>query len=253
MNSVTIIFLLLVAISISYLIATFVLGPQPRWQKSVYRVSLIIIVVSLIIALFGESLRQRKANLRTLETLNGMLDLTQRSDKVYFTEQEKQLFIDSLRCAQTLVQEIASKDSLCSLFIGRDERITEDVIRLNGILNMQLKRYSYLNTILDDSVAMPNYSCDGSAYYKIIPPDTKELPVLNIGLRFYPHADSLSFAYVRVSAYEAYEDSLTFRQFYAVKEPISTFIIPNSSKAMLVHFDCCDKELKKCYRMTYKK
>ena len=253
MNSVTIIFLLLVAISISYPIAAFVLGPQPRWQKSVYRISLIVIVVCLIVALFGESLRQRKADLRTLETQNRILDLSQRSDRVYYTEREKQLFIDSLRSAQRLVQEINSKDSLYSLFIGRDEQISEDIIRTSDILNMQLIRYSYLNTILDDSVAMPIHTNDGSQYCKIISPDTIALPVLNIGLFFYPHADTINFSYVRISVYTLCEDSLIFRQYCEAKEPISTFIIPNSHDSMVVHFDCCDKELKKCYRMIYKK
>ena len=253
MNSVTILFLLLVAISISYLIATFVLGPQSRWQKSVYRVALLIIVVCLIIALLGENFRQRKADLRTLETLNEMLELAQRSDRVYSNEQEKQLFIDSLQAAMRLVQEISSKDSLYSLFIGCDEQIYKDIIRTNAILNSQLKRYSYLNTILDDSIAMPIHSFDGSEYYKIIAPDTAMLPTLNIGLYFLPHADSINFSYVRISVYTPRNDSLTFRQFCRVKEPISTFIIPNSNDSMIVYFDCCDNELIKCYRLTYKK
>jgi hypothetical protein len=236
-----------------YLIATFVLGPQPGWQKSVYRIALIVIVVSLIIALFGESLRQRKADLRTLETLNEMLDMSQRSDRVYYTEKEKQLFIDSLQCAQRFLQEMTSKDSLYSLFIGQDEHISEDIIRTNDILNMQLTRYSYLNTIMDDSVAMPIHKYDGSPYCKIIPPDTTALPVLNIGLFFYPHADSVNFSYVRISVFTLSEDSLIFKQFCEAKEPISAFIIPNRNDPMVVYFDCCDKELKKCYRTTYKK
>lgn len=253
MNSVTLIFLLLVAISVSYLIAAFLLGPQPRWQKSIYRIALIIIVVSLVIALFGESLRQRKSDLRTLETLNDMLELSQMSDRVYFTEQEKQLFIDSLQYAKRLVQEIDAKDSLYSLFIGQDDRIARDIDKTNEILSMQLKRYSYLNTIMDDSVVMPIPTCDGSKFYRIIPPDTTVLPVLNIGLYFYPHADSIDVSYIRVSVYTLSDDSLIFRQFCVAKEPISTFIIPNRNDSMIVHLDCSDKELKKSYRVTYKK
>ena len=245
MNSVLVIFFLLAIVLVTYFIAVLCYGPKLSWHRTVYRVLLILLTLCLTIGLFLESYRQRKNELKVLNVLCDAVVLNQEANRVYYSEAEKQSFLDSLYYMYDEVERISSIDSLYAIFIGTNDELIERVETAKKMLNNQIKRYVYLNVIIDNEVLIGE-CVGGNSFMKIIDPDTYDLPVLNVGVRFYNVPDESQFEKISVKLINE-KDSILFHQLYIYKKPISTFIIPNNPDAKLLEIAVWDKTSQKWY------
>ncbi len=236
---------MLATVLVAYFIAVLCYGPKLSWHRTVYRALLIFLTFCLTIGLFGESYRQRRNELKVLNILCDAVALNQNANRVYYSEGEKQAFLDSLYDMYDEVERISSIDSLYAVFIGRNDELIERVEIAKKILNNQIKRYAYLNVIIDN-VVLTGESVDGNSFVKIIGPDTYNLPVLNVGVRFYNIPNESQFEKISVRLVNE-KNSILFQQLYAYKSPISTFMIPNNPDAEIIEVAVWDESSQRWY------
>ncbi len=224
-----------------------------KWQKLTIGIVIPVMFTFFVLLLFVDTYNHRKKELTQLQLVLTALEKSKNSDRIFDTETDKQLFLDSIRMYKKKIQEYAFNDSIHSFFIGKDEKVQHIIEQTLHTLNNQLQRYSYLNTICDDTYFYSEER-DASNEIKIIEPENTTLTNLNIAvkLRNNVDVDSIKVMHVSIESEISGQRNILYCQSFKTKQPISAFIIPNhkDKKAIIKLGYVTEKEGKLIFNRT---
>lgn len=187
--------------------------------SNVLCIAIPVLVVVFFVAIIVENYYHRKVQEKELSSLNMALDYTL-SPRLFKTDVERQNYIDSLKKYDSQINEISEWDSLISLFVGKERKMSAQIERTNSVIKKQIRRYSILNKL--DTCT---YSIDKSEVsdFKLLEPDNNELPVLNVAFVIREIPPTATVALITLNK----GDSITYQQFYELKNGINAFLFPN--------------------------
>ena len=175
MISIILLFLLVLIVMLALVLRVTSKNHTKRFSN-VLCIAIPVLVVVFFVAIIVENYYHRKVQEKELSSLNMALDYTL-SPRLFKTDVERQNYIDSLKKYDSQINEISEWDSLISLFVGKERKMSAQIERTNSVIKKQIRRYSILNKL--DTCT---YSIDKSEVsdFKLLEPDNNELPVLNV-------------------------------------------------------------------------
>lgn len=218
--------LILLAILILAVIFSFVV--LLLWRNSSKRLSFIIcvvipvLVVAVIISLLVESHVRRNIDVYELTKLIDALEINERGNRLYNSEEEKLAYMDTLRQYTKKIDKIAENDSLISLMIGNNLEIKEKISQTQKVLSNQEKRYSRLNPI-DTTFYIITSLERADSLISLIEPDNTTLSVLNIAFIQKKENDPASAAVLMLIK----DNKTLFCRFYKPQGKLNSFMFPN--------------------------
>lgn len=214
-----ILLILLVFIVFLALVLRVTFKNQTKRASNVLSITIPVLVVVFFVAIIVENYYHRTVQEKELSSLNMALDYTL-SPRLFKTDVERQNCIDSLKKYDLQINEIAEWDSIISLFVGKDKKVSAQIERTNSVIKKQIRRYSMLNKI--DTCAHLIERKE-QVEFKLLEPDNNELPVLNVAFVIKEIPETATLALVTLNK----GDSITYQQFYELQDGINAFLFPN--------------------------
>ena len=214
-----ILFILLVFIVFLAFVLRVTLKDQTKRVSNVLSVTIPVIVLVFFVVIIIENYYHRSVQAKELSSLNLALDYTI-SPRLFNTDIERQNCIDSLKKYDLQINEISVWDSIISLFVGKDMKMSAQIERTNSVIKDQIRRYSMLNKL--DTCA---HSIEKKELveFKLLEPDNNELPVLNVAFVINEIPETATLALVTLNK----GDSIIYQQFYELQNGINAFLFPN--------------------------
>lgn len=148
------------------------------------RADVVVCVVSPLLALAAlismqvECSVRRKNDFRTLEELVTIAKSTLSYSRVFRSNEEKKVCIDSLLLFNEQLNEIAHQDSLITIICGESQDVKTRIMEAREMVTAQLKRITRLNDFLDSPINIDFKQQVNNIHLQ--EPFTKELPTLNL-------------------------------------------------------------------------
>ena len=148
------------------------------------RVDIVVCIVSPLLALTAlismqvECSIRRRNDIRTLEELITIAKNTLDYSRVFSSNEEKEVCIDSLLLFDEQLNEIARQDSLITFICGESQDVKKRIIEAKKMVAAQLKRNTRLNDFLDSPINIDFKQQVNNIHLQ--EPFTKELPTLNL-------------------------------------------------------------------------
>lgn len=214
-----ILLILLVFIVFFALVLRVTFKNQTKRVSNVLSITIPVLVVVFFVAIIVENYYHRTVQEKELSSLNMALDYTLRP-RLFNTDLERQACIDSLKEFDLQINEIAEWDSIISLFVGKDKKMSAQIERTNSVIKKQIRRYSMLNKL---DTCVHNIERKEQVEFKLLEPDNNELPVLNVGFVIKEIPETATLALVTLNK----GDSITYQQFYELQKGVNAFLFPN--------------------------
>lgn len=174
------------------------------------------------VILFYMSYARRKEDIHTLDHLLSAVHLSTNGNRVFSTEKEKSIYMDSLKTQMKQIDKIVLDNKLISFFIGENKDMGKLVMEAQKILNDQYKRCNQLNVILAENstyqkeMFMPKL-------FKVISQEYDELPTKNVAFKLKTPVDSIESVQVLISK----NNEILFRESYKYKDnKLNVFVLP---------------------------
>lgn len=177
--------------------------------------------ILMFAAIFIENKCRRHYSDQQLDQMIKILEYNEKGYKLFSNNNDRDLFVDSLKYYILELDTLSYNDSVTSKIIGTDRAHSQRLTQAKGLLTAQYKRYSRLNRYADTSFVFSKEK--PSNKIKLIEPDNVNLPYLNIAFRSYNNRDSINAAYLEFRS----GDSIVYSQTYVPRSDINCFIIPN--------------------------
>lgn len=110
-----------------------------------------ILIIMLFVVVFYMSYARRKGDIHTLDHLLSAVHLSVGGNRVFSTEKEKIVYMDSLKMQMNQIDKIALNDKLISFFIGENKGMVSRMEEAQEILKNQYKRCNRLNSLLAEN------------------------------------------------------------------------------------------------------
>lgn len=186
-------------------------------------VTIPVLIIVVFIVVFFMSYTRRKEDIHTLDHLLSAVHLSTNGNRVFSTEKEKSIYMDSLKTQMEQIDKIVMNDKLISFFIGENTDIVKRMIEAQKILNDQYKKCNHLNVILAENsiyqkeLFMPKL-------FRVINQEYEELPTRNVAFKLKIPVDSIESVQVRISK----NNKILFRKSYKYKDnKLNIFVLPN--------------------------
>lgn len=185
-------------------------------------VAIPILIIVVFVVLFIMSYTRRKEDVHTLDHLLSSVHLSANGNRVFSTENERIIYMDSLKTQMNQIDKIALDDKLISFFIGENKDVVKRMSEAQRILNEQYKRCNHLNVILTENA---NYQKEifMPKLFKVISQEYQELPTRNVAFKLKNPIDSIES--VQVQIYKNKE--ILFRKSYKYNNKLNVLVLPN--------------------------
>ena len=220
MISIYLTLLLATVILICFLVRLFN-GHLTKKQDIIICIVLPVLSLSVFISVFAENRRRRNLSDEQLSFILEAIEYNDKGYRLFTTNQERILFIDSLNYYIHVLDTLAYNDSIASIIVGKDQEHSQRIVQAKRLLSLQQKRYSRLNSFADTSYIYREE--ENSDNIKLIEPDNFVLPTLNIAFRLRHPEDSIKAVYLEFNR----GDSIVYSQTYIPQPKINCFIMPN--------------------------
>ena len=218
MISIILLFLLILIVILA-LVLRITFKNQTKRFSNVLCITIPILVVVFFVAIIAESYYHRMVQEKELSSLNLALKYTL-SPRLFKTDVEKQNCIDSLKNNDLQIYEISEWDSIISIFVGKDKKMSAQIERTDSVIKKQIRRYSILNNLDTCTYSINKKEL---ADFKLLEPDNNELQVLNVAFILKEIPETATSALIALNK----GDSITYQQFYELKNGINSFLFPN--------------------------
>lgn len=222
MITIVLVLLLFSVLLISFITKLRSKSISKKWNILIC-VVLPILIIMLFVVVFYMSYARRKGDIHTLDHLLSAVHLSAGGNRVFSTEKEKIVYMDSLKMQMNQIDKIALNDKLISFFIGENKGMVSRMEEAQEILRNQYKRCGYLNSLL-----VENTICQKEIFmpklFKVISQEYQELPTRNIAFKLKIHVDSIESVQVQIVK----NKEILFRKSYKYNDDkLNAFVLPN--------------------------
>ena len=195
------------------------------------RADIVVCVVSPLLALASlvsmqiECSIRRKNDINTLEELVDIAKNTLSYNRVFRSNEEKKLCIDSLLLFNEQLDEIAHQDSLITIFCGESLDVKTRIFEAREMVAAQLKRINRLNDFLDAPISVDSKRQVNNIHLQ--ESFTKELPTMNLIFSCRDIPDSVVAIQVTVMRF----DTIVYSRQYSYNR-VNSVTIPHDPNSM---------------------
>ena len=195
------------------------------------RADIVVCVVSPLLALVSlvsmqiECSIRRKNDINTLEELVDIAKNTLSYNRVFRSNEEKKLCIDSLLLFNEQLDEIAHQDSLITIICGESLDVKTRIFEAREMVAAQLKRINRLNDFLDAPISIDSKRQVNNIHLQ--ESFTKELPTMNLIFSCRNIPDSVVALQVTVMRF----DTIVYSQQYSYNR-VNSVTIPHDPNSM---------------------
>lgn len=180
-----------------------------------------IICILTFLSLIVEASIRRTVNSKELEYLLTVVEKSMSSNRVFTTNDEKKLCLDSLEFYAERVETIAFNDSLISLVAGHDTCMQRRIVQANNAVSQSIKWISRINNIYKDEISFSQKELD-DIDIKLIGPGLYTTSVLNVAIKVNEQKEHPICTYVQVLS----SDSVLYAKAFEYIQGINCFNIP---------------------------
>lgn len=195
------------------------------------RADVVVCVVSPLLALAAlismqvECSVRRRNDIRTLEELVTIAKSTLSYNRVFRSNEEKKVCIDSLLLFNEQLNEIAHQDSLITIICGESQDVKTRIMEAREMVSAQLKRIKRLNDFLGAPISIDSKRQVNNIHLQ--EPFTKELPTMNLIFSCRNIPDSVVALQVTVMRF----DTIVYSQQYSYNR-VNSVTIPHDPNSM---------------------
>lgn len=222
MITILLVLLLFLTLFISFIAKLKIKHMSKKWNVLIC-VSIPILIIVVFIVVFFMSYTRRKEDIHTLDHLLSAVQLSFNGNRLFSTENEKDLYVDSLQTQMKQIDKIIIDDKLISFFIGENKDMVKRMEEAQKILNDQYKRCNHLNVILlgntiyQKELFMPKL-------FRVISQEYEGLPTRNVAFKLKIPIDSIESVQVQIFK----NKEILFRKSYKYKDnKLNVFVLPN--------------------------
>ena len=217
--------ILLIALVLLSLVIKIIKPNIRRKWDIVICVIIPILCIIMFIAFFFETSYKRRVETHELEVMLASLNYDTQDYGYLESNEAKTIYRDSLQTYLCRIDEIATEDSLLTIFVGADTDMKERISKCKKALNEKTKWIDRLNDLSDKE-----YSYFRSEFspndIELVGCTSNGKQMMNMAIKIKPSHSEIICVLLEVQR----DDKQLFSQSYTIKDGINCFVIPFDSK-----------------------